>query len=160
MPRPARRRPPPPAPSNPAPRLPSQVTVMQQMNHVLSMRAQDGFFVDSINAGVNQRDPQDGGSLQHNLFFNVLLKRVVPLLPRRALAPSGPPPGPAATGLAASSAASGGQGGGSLSASGMLLPMSLPPPLIPPAIAGQPIFQLSMGGTSRQAPVGSGSFAR
>lgn len=65
---------------------------MQQMNHVLSLRAQDGFYVDAFTSGVNHR-PDNEGHTQHNLYYNILLKRVVPLLPRRLPAPQQMPLG-------------------------------------------------------------------
>eukprot|EP00877_Chromochloris_zofingiensis_P012650 jgi/Chrzof1/7639/Cz02g31070.t1 len=60
-----------------------KVVVMQQMNHVLSLRAQEGFYVDQFYCGVNHRPDGDTGIMQHNLYYNILLKKVVPLLPRR-----------------------------------------------------------------------------
>ncbi len=59
-----------------------KVVVMQQMNHVLSLRSQDGFYVDNFSCGVNHKAGPDG-AMQHNLYYNILLKKVVPLLPRR-----------------------------------------------------------------------------
>lgn len=111
---------------------------MQQMNHVLARRAQDGFCVERFDCGVNQRPipppadartpsggpaaaaagaqagPEGGAGsgagsgtaaaaagapegigwgaaaapsgVQHNLYFNILLKKVVPLLPLRRVA--------------------------------------------------------------------------
>jgi hypothetical protein len=60
-----------------------KVVVMQQMNHVLSLRAQDGFYVEDISCGVNHRSDPESTIVQHNLYYNILLKKVVPLLPRR-----------------------------------------------------------------------------
>lgn len=74
---------------------------MQQLNHVVAVRAQQGCYVDQIEAGVEHRqrpattssadseaDGKEGengnsrsGDHQVNLFFNVLLKRVVPVMP-------------------------------------------------------------------------------
>lgn len=59
-----------------------KVVVMQQMNHVLQQKQADGFYVDSCKCGVNHRESQDGG-MQHNLYYHILLKKVVPVLPRR-----------------------------------------------------------------------------
>lgn len=59
-----------------------KVVVMQQMNHVLGHRAQEGFFVDHIEAGVQHRKDPVKGLTEHNLFYNILLKKVVPMVPR------------------------------------------------------------------------------
>jgi len=81
------------------------VLITQQMNHVLGRRAQEGFCVERFDCGVHQRPaPRGGGDgegapgagagaaagesagcTQHNLYFNILLKKVVPLLPMRRL---------------------------------------------------------------------------
>jgi hypothetical protein len=86
---------------------------MQQMNHVLARRAQEGFAVERFDCGVNQRptpggdaagaasapaQAQGGGGggggggegcdVQHNLYYNIVLKKVVPLLPVRRPAPA------------------------------------------------------------------------
>eukprot|EP00967_Tisochrysis_lutea_P071213 scaffold94395_cov17-Tisochrysis_lutea.AAC.1 len=58
----------------------SQILVMQQMNHVLAQKALDGFFVAACDCGVNHRDVEDGG-MHHNLFYHILLKRVMPVAP-------------------------------------------------------------------------------
>lgn len=72
--------------------------MMQQLNHIINARAQQGFYVDRTNAGVLHRPhPEDtkddtsdqdpgsssssnGGRQQVNMYFNVLLKRVMPLI--------------------------------------------------------------------------------
>lgn len=67
--------------------------MMQQLNHVLAVHGQQGSFVDQIQAGVQHRtqpasasgdhlmqDPGSNAVEQVNLYFNVLLKRVVPLV--------------------------------------------------------------------------------
>lgn len=53
---------------------------MQQMNHVLAQKALDGFFVAACDCGVNHREVPDG-SMHHNLFYHILLKRVMPVTP-------------------------------------------------------------------------------
>lgn len=62
-----------------------KVVVMQQMNHVLAQKALDGFFVAACDCGVNHREGQDG--MQHNLFYHILLKKVMPVPP--GLPPTG-----------------------------------------------------------------------
>ncbi|KAF5840007.1 hypothetical protein DUNSADRAFT_18044 [Dunaliella salina] len=57
-----------------------KILVMQQMNHVLAQKALDGFFVAACDCGVNHRDVEDGG-MHHNLFYHILLKRVMPVAP-------------------------------------------------------------------------------
>lgn len=59
-----------------------KVVVMQQMNHILQQKQADGFFVESCKCGVNHRETQEGG-MQHNLYYHILLKKVVLVLPRR-----------------------------------------------------------------------------
>lgn len=53
---------------------------MQQMNHVLAQKALDGFFVAACDCGVNHREVADS-SMHHNLFYHILLKRVMPVTP-------------------------------------------------------------------------------
>ena len=57
-----------------------KVVVMQQMNHVLTQKNTDGFYVEACDCGVNHREGPDGG-MQHNLYYHILLKKVVPVLP-------------------------------------------------------------------------------
>lgn len=59
---------------------PLQILVMQQMNHVLAQKALDGFFVATCDCGVNHREAEEGG-MHHNLYYHILLKRVVPVTP-------------------------------------------------------------------------------
>eukprot|EP00879_Flechtneria_rotunda_P024670 GHRR01026171.1.p1 GENE.GHRR01026171.1~~GHRR01026171.1.p1 ORF type:complete len:286 (+),score=97.61 GHRR01026171.1:406-1263(+) len=63
-----------------------KIVVIQQLNHVLHVRSTEGFYVDNLESGVKQRQAKadaeghDGG-MQHNMYWNVLLKKVVPVLP-------------------------------------------------------------------------------
>lgn len=52
---------------------------MQQMNHVLQQKSLDGFFVAACDCGVNHREGPDG--MQHNLYYHILLKKVMPAFP-------------------------------------------------------------------------------
>jgi len=62
-----------------------KMVMMQQLNHLLHKRSQEGFAVEEILPGVAHRQDDDGSNTQHNLYYNVLLKKVVPLLPQDML---------------------------------------------------------------------------
>lgn len=62
-----------------------KMIMMQQLNHLLHKRGQEGFAVEEILPGVAHRQDDDGSNTQHNLYYNVLLKKVVPLLPQDML---------------------------------------------------------------------------
>lgn len=60
----------------------AKTVMMQQLNHIVHVRSQDGFTVEEILPGVAHRQDEVGNNTEHNLYYNVLLKKVVPLLPQ------------------------------------------------------------------------------
>lgn len=89
----------------------AKTVLMQQLNHMIHKRAQDGYAVEDVLPGTAHKTDGGGGgsggsgsggssrgggagrgrggegsgSEQHNLFYNVLMKKVVPLLPQEML---------------------------------------------------------------------------
>lgn len=58
-----------------------KVVVMSQLNHVVQAKQADGYFIEVCKCGVSHREGPDG-CMQHNLFYHILLKKVVPILAR------------------------------------------------------------------------------
>lgn len=59
-----------------------KVVLMQQLNHMVHEMHLEGFAVEQVLPGVSTREGPDGAGMEHNLYYNVLLKKVVPLLPQ------------------------------------------------------------------------------
>jgi hypothetical protein len=47
--------------------------VMQQLNHIIHQRAEEGFAVQEVSPGTAHRT-DDAGNTHHNLYYNVLLQ--------------------------------------------------------------------------------------
>lgn len=63
----------------------SKLVMMQQLNQIVHEKHMEGFAVEEVLPGTAHKQDKDGQQVQHNLYYNVLLKKVVPLLPQEMM---------------------------------------------------------------------------
>jgi hypothetical protein len=60
----------------------AKMVMMQQLNQIVHEKHLEGFAVEEVLPGTAHSQDAEGNQMQHNLYYNVLLKKVVPLLPQ------------------------------------------------------------------------------
>jgi hypothetical protein len=64
----------------------AKVVLMQQLNRIVATKQQEGFAVDEVLPGTAHQQDEEG-HVQHNMYFSVVFKKVVPLLPTEMMVP-------------------------------------------------------------------------
>jgi hypothetical protein len=64
----------------------AKVVLMQQLNRIVATKQQEGFAVDELLPGTAHQQDEEG-HVQHNMYFSVVFKKVVPLLPMEMMVP-------------------------------------------------------------------------